>query len=209
MLKLIKFKSNKEYIDHQLKKTLDTNIIESHKRDRNKRINEFMWKFRTIIDVPRNSRILCIGSRYGEEVEALNLIGFEDVVGIDLMEYAPYTIKMDMHHLEFNDNSFDIIYTNSLDHSNNIKKAISEILRVINKKFGTIMIDIELYNNHGEYEMVEFESIHDVKNIIDSFGIKYGFRDMQFIRHVDSIAPYCIDNSKHLLMFHFNIKDDE
>ena len=203
MHKLHKYKNYDEYLNHQLEKTNNPDVIESHKLNRDKRISDFVWKFNALNEVERECNVLCIGSRYGEEIEALNKQGFKDVVGIDLMEYPPYTSKMDMHDLKFDNDKFSIIYTNSLDHSNDIHKAIGEMIRVVNKTFGMIIIELELYNDHGKYENYVFESPKDIIDIFNSYGVKYGFKDVQFVRFINRSVPLCINAEEHFLMFTF------
>jgi len=65
-----------------------------------------------------------------------------DSIGIDLVEFPPYTIKGDIHNLEFVDNKFDFIFTNILDHSLYLDKFISEMERVCAKD-GIIILNIQ------------------------------------------------------------------
>lgn len=205
---LKKYKDNKEYITHQLEKTLNPKVIKAHRKNRQKRIEEFGYRFNLITDFPRHINILCVGSRYGEEVQALRNMGFGNAVGIDLTSFPPYTIKMDMHSMSFQDDMFTIIYTNSLDHSNDLKKVIGEMIRVLDKKNGLIIIELELYNTYGEYETISFDSIMDIKKVFDSFNVKYGFRDVQLIRYINykghDTFPFFINNEEHTLMIYFN-----
>lgn len=204
---LRKYKNNDEYIEHQLSKTNNPKVIENHKLNREYNVHGFMRKFRLFDGYNKTDPILCIGSRYGEEIEALNNMDRHNVIGIDLIEYPPYTQKMDMHNLEFDDNKFNIVYTNSLDHSRNPEKAIREMIRVLNKEIGLITIEIQLFNN-GNYEVNLFESILDIKNIFDKIGVKYGFRDIILIDHVsldkNTYIAYAADLTKHILLFYFS-----
>lgn len=170
-MKIIKhYKDKNEYINHQLEKTSSMYIIKKHKRNWNKAIKIFKAEFRKL-NIPDKSKCLCVCSRYGEEVEALNNLGYNNVIGIDLYECPPYTKKMDMHELEFNDNEFDFIYCNSVDHSYNLTKSISEMYRVCKNK-GIISIQIEL-NNYGDYEVIVFNSVENIKSIFDKLKINY------------------------------------
>ena len=206
MEKLRKYKSNDEYIEHQLEKTLNPKTIKSHREKREYTVSKFMHTFRLFDGFKTADPILCIGSRYGEEVEALNNMNRHNVIGIDLEGFPPFTKKMDMHNLEFEDNTFNIIYTNSLDHSINPERAIREMVRVLNKDIGLIAIDIQLHNK-GDYEVNLFESQYDIKNIFDKIGIKYGFRDMVLTEYIvieeNQHVAYCSDLTKHVLLFYF------
>ena len=65
---------------------------------------------------------------------------WKNIEAIDLHSYSTLVKLGDMHQLEFADNSFDFIISGwTLRYSNNVNKALSEILRVI-KPGGLISI---------------------------------------------------------------------
>src|SRR5439155_15257612 len=75
----------------------------------------------------------CIGPRTEAEMLLLSLYGFplKNMTGVDLFSYSPAIQCMDMHHLEFGDNSFDIVYTAwTLKYSFDLARACAEIIRV-------------------------------------------------------------------------------
>lgn len=84
---------------------------------------------------------LCLGARLGGEVQAFLDNGIL-AVGVDLNpgDNNPYVLYGDFHQLVFPDQSFDIVYTNSLDHALDLKKVISEMIRVL-KPFGHAIIE--------------------------------------------------------------------
>ena len=84
---------------------------------------------------------ICLGARTGQEVFVLRELGL-DSIGIDLAEFPPYTIKGDIHNLEFENEKFDLIFTNILDHSLYLEKFISEMERVCVKD-GIIILNIQ------------------------------------------------------------------
>lgn len=196
---LREYDDNDEYIKHQLEKTMDAKTIGDRKKDWDQNVKIFESKFSIFSSLSDNANILCVGSRYGEEVEAWRNRGYENVTGIDLIFYHPYTIKMDMHNLEFSDNIFNVVYTNSLDHSSDLETAIKEIFRVATPN-GGVMVDIELFNNHGDYETIEFTSIYDVKDVVDSLGMKYVFHDIIYGQNLRE-GGGIIDLTKRTLMF--------
>ena len=171
MIKLNKYTSYSEYCKHQKSKALLENVLEDHKLKWNDRVDYFINEFKDL-NLPNKSNVLCIASRYGEEVEALKKLN-HNAIGIDLIEFKPYTIKMDMHKLEFEDGSFDVVYTNAIDHSYDIKKCIKEMIRVL-KEEGTIIIKIEL-NNNNTYETYVFNSEEDITNILKRLVKDYEF----------------------------------
>ena len=65
-----------------------------------------------------------------------------DSIGIDLVEFPPYTLKGDIHNLEFDNEKFDLIFTNILDHSLYLEKFISEMERICIKN-GIIILNTQ------------------------------------------------------------------
>ena len=96
------------------------------------KIDGFKKEFAKFGDfLSEDKKCLCLGARTGQEVVALNELGIKNVIGIDIVPHDPYVTKGDIHDLEFENNSFDFIYTNIIDHSINPKKMISVVERVL------------------------------------------------------------------------------
>ena len=77
------------------------------------------------------SSILCVGCRNLSEINSFEAAGFEHVTGIDLQSTDPRILVMDMHNMSFADDSFDIVYaTHVLEHSFDLRRAVSELVRV-------------------------------------------------------------------------------
>ena len=203
MRTLRKYKDTEEYIQHQLEKTLNKDRISRSAENREAKIQEFKARFKIIDNIGKDARILCVGSRDGEEVQTFNELGYYDVTGIDLAEFKPYTQKMDMHNLQFEDDSFDIVYTNSLDHSNDIDKALREITRVL-RVLGILVVEIELNNYRGNYETIEFNSVDDVLKILKKTDIEFEYWDLSFIQ-IYCKNLLCVNHNKHTLFI--SIKD--
>ena len=120
-LKIIQnYKSYDDYINHQLQKTIDP--IKRKKWLNEEwicKINIFKNVFNKLIKLghlEKNMKCLCMGARTGQEVVALNELGMNSI-GIDIYPCEPHVIKGDIHNVDFNDNSFDFIFTNIFDHS--------------------------------------------------------------------------------------------
>lgn len=108
------------------------------------RTERLMSIVRCVGGVPADAKLLCIGPRNEAELLLLDLYGFrlENVTGIDLFSYSPKIRCMDMHRLEFPDNSFDIVYAAwALTYSSNIAQACAEIARVV-KPGGIVAVAI-------------------------------------------------------------------
>ena len=143
LILLKKHKTYEEYINKQLEKTLDPNRIEKWKGvEWQIKVDGFRHLFKRNEEFLQNKKnSICLGARTGQEVFVLRELGL-DSIGIDLVEFPPYTIKGDIHNLEFEDEKFDLIFTNILDHSLYLEKFISEMERVCVKD-GIIILNIQ------------------------------------------------------------------
>ncbi|MBN1536365.1 MAG: hypothetical protein JW908_06500, partial [Anaerolineales bacterium] len=67
----------------------------------------------------KSAKILCAGARQGTEVEVLRDLGFYNATGIDLNPGPsnPLVSYGDFMHLEYENDSLDLIYSNSIDHA--------------------------------------------------------------------------------------------
>jgi len=87
--------------------------------------------------------VLCVGARLGGEVRAFKRITGESI-GIDFNpgKNNPDVIYGDAMALQFENNRFETVYCNILDHIPDLKKAFGEMIRVLNPG-GTIFFDID------------------------------------------------------------------
>lgn len=126
--------------------------------------------------IGRSSKILCLGARQGTEVRAfrdLNCIA----IGVDL-EPGPeneYVMYGDFHNLKFSDNTFDIVFTNSLDHVKDLGKFLSEVRRVL-VDGGRFILDINKESTSADKWASLFW--HDINIVIPEIE-KHGFRLQQ------------------------------
>ena len=159
-------KNYEDYVNKQLEKTLDPNRIKKWKEDEWEiKVNGFRNLFKRNKDFLQNKKnSICLGSRTGQEVFVLRELGLNSV-GVDLAEFPPYTIKGDIHNLQFDDNKFDFIFTNILDHSLNLEKFISEMERVCISN-GNIILNIQENTPGDDYSE---NLINDHKIIIKMF----------------------------------------
>jgi len=179
MIKKAHHESYDKYVEKQKEKTLDPDKREKwltvewqSKIDGFK--NEFK-KFGNILN--QNSKVLCIGARTGQEVEAFIQLGIKNVMGIDLVACPPHVIEGDMHKLSFADETFDIVYSNIFDHSTNPAKFVSEIERVL-KINGFAFMQFQLGIDQDEYtEYIIENPFHDILTL---FNVSY-------CHHINSI----------------------
>lgn len=82
--------------------------------------------------LPRGTTVLCLGARNGAECEVFIERGFF-AIGIDLNpgESNKHVVYGDFHHLQFSDNTVDVVFTNTLDHAFEFDRLLGEVRRVL------------------------------------------------------------------------------
>jgi SAM-dependent methyltransferase len=160
-----------DYINFQLIKTSDKNKQKKWLTDEWRlKIDIFKNIFSNNLNIINKcSNALCLGSRTGQEVVALQELGVKNVIGIDLHEFKPYTIKGDIHNLDFNDEIFDLEFSNIFDHSLYPDKFISEVYRTL-KKNGYFILHIQIDINQDKYTEIIINNIDNLINIIKEKG---------------------------------------
>ena len=158
--------SYEDYVKKQIEKTLDPKRISRWKGvEWQTKIDGFESLFKRNEEyITNKKKALCLGSRTGQEVFVLRKLGME-AIGIDLVEFPPYTIKGDIHNLFYEDGIFDLVFTNILDHSLYLQKFISEMERVSTNR-GIIILNIQENMTFDDYSE---NIINDSKSIIELF----------------------------------------
>jgi ubiquinone/menaquinone biosynthesis C-methylase UbiE len=162
------YEKYEDYIEHQKEKTTDPR--RRHKwlnEEWSLKLNGFAEIFSSLGGVLENGqRALCIGARTGQEVVALRQLGI-DAVGIDIVPHEDLVVEGDMHNLQFEDSSFDFVFSNVFDHSISPEKKISEIERVL-KVDGHCLIQFQIKIPSDDYSENEIDSIdHDVLSLFE------------------------------------------
>lgn len=120
------------------------------------------------------SSVLCLAARTGGEVA-----GFIDLgcfaVGIDLYPLPgnKYVVRGDFNHIQYPDKSVDVVFTNSLDHSSDLKVTVNEARRVL-KDDGCFIV--EIMSDEDEWSdpwaCCHWDHLDDVIAVIESCGLK-------------------------------------
>lgn len=129
MLRVKEFKNYDAYIKKQGGKItfkLDA-IVEKNPQ----RIAGFTKLFVSVKEKLNEGRMLCLGARTGCEIHAANNAGFNDSAGVDLHPVGDNVIKADWHFLPFEENTFENVFTNSIDHCLDLVKLLREVKRVL------------------------------------------------------------------------------
>lgn len=168
----IKEMSYEDYINLQLTKTKDEGRIK-------KWLNE-EWEIKLVgfqkmfkgreIYFKDAKKALCLGARTGQEVAALRNLGI-DSIGVDLVEFPPYTIEGDIHNLPFEKEIFDFAFTNIYDHILYPEKFAQECSRVLRAN-GNLLLHISLGFDPDEYSVSYTYSSTPIIDIFAKYGMK-------------------------------------
>lgn len=161
-----------DYVKLQVKKTSDPNRIQKWKNEEwELKLMGFREVFSRHLDLIKKSRnALLVGSRTGQEVLAVQELGI-NAIGIDLVEFPPYTIKGDVHDMGFKTSEFDFVFSNILDHILMPEKFYIELNRVL-KKNSTVIFHIFKGSDIDEYSVNFIHNIDDFLNEIKNFGFE-------------------------------------
>lgn len=109
-------------------------------------------------------RVLCLGAREGEEVEAFNNLGAL-ARGIDIKPLSPLVEQGDFNKLveTFGPDSFEAIYTNALDHAFNLRLMFEQACGVLVS--GGLFIADFFPGAFGDYEAVKIDTVTDVVEV--------------------------------------------
>lgn len=171
------YNTYKEYLMHQASKTdrdeLKREVLYADRTER------FRAKFLVVFSrFKQNCKVLCIAARMGEEVDALRILGF-DAEGIDINPRKDVK-KMDMHDLKYEDGTFELVYTNSLDHAYDLEKVASEIHRVLVDGGYFIaeqkLLPEDCVKDRNKYESLTWDSITELKNAMKPLAFEYSIR---------------------------------
>lgn len=166
------YDSYEQYLEHQKEKTGDSERRERLATVFDKRRNYFVARFSTTLELhvvlmgKKSEKTVCLGSRMGEEVAALQDLGFRDCIGTDLIARPPYVVVDDFHDLSLEADSIGLFYTNSLDHSYNPLQMFREVARCL-RTGGYFIIDF--FPGHmGKYEACRIDAVEEVNSAMPS-----------------------------------------
>lgn len=100
---------------------------------------------------------LCLAARMGTEVKAFFDVGCF-ALGIDLNPgpHNKYVVTGDFHELQFPDRIVDLVFTNSLDHLQDLDRLTGEVCRIL-KPGGTFIVEAQRGTREG-YKPGGYES---------------------------------------------------
>jgi len=163
------YKKYQDYVDHQKHKTTDPKRrrvwLNDEWESKKEMFGSLFARFYDLLQ--KGGKAICLCARTGQEVEALNRMGFE-AIAIDLVECLPLVVEGDIHDLKFDDNEFDFAFSNSFDHSLYPEKFLSEMQRVL-KPNGYGLLHLQLMEKPDKYaENVILSADPVIEKLIDS-----------------------------------------
>jgi SAM-dependent methyltransferase len=113
------------------------------------------------------SSVLCLAARSGAELQAFRDVGHHPI-GIDLKPLGDGVIYGDFHHVPFEDQSFDITFTNSLDHVYDSAGFLNEVRRVTKSYF---ILEVGRMVG-GRYESIAWYSLRPIVILLARKGFE-------------------------------------
>lgn len=110
----------------------------------------------------QQTKVLCMGCRNRAELDYFHHKGVADVVGIDLFSEDPDILVMDMHYLQFPDNTFDVVYSShSLEHACDPRQVINEMARVC-RSGGVVVVEVPINYEVTSTDLVDFGGYQNI-----------------------------------------------
>lgn len=193
-----------EYVEHQ-KRKLERHLkgLRGSSDRRHLAMAERIKILTDSVGVKNKGKVLCLGARLGEEVCVFISLGF-DAIGIDLNPGPnnQYVVEGDFHDLKYSDSSFDILYTNCLDHTFDIDKVVAEALRVLvpgglflleisNKKQHSLNRKGKVHLENDNYESMLWTCPEDLVRYMKCF---------QIVTETTSVKKVCKDSFKSYVL---------
>jgi SAM-dependent methyltransferase/predicted O-methyltransferase YrrM len=119
------------------------------------------------IDVFSGKNVICLGARLGGEVRAFKSLGAL-AIGIDL-EPGPnnsHVVYGDFHNIPFAEESFDIAFTNALDHVFDLERFLDEVDRVLSPG-GFFYVELGRATI-GNYEVLDMQDLEPLLKVLRS-----------------------------------------
>jgi ubiquinone/menaquinone biosynthesis C-methylase UbiE len=135
----------------------------------------------------RGLRVLCLAARLGGEVRAFIDLGAL-AIGIDLNPGIGnrYVVHGDFHHLQYADNTFDVVFTNSLDHALDVPRIMDEARRVLADD-GMFIVEASAGRESyapKTWEALTWANLDDLVTVIEQGGFRLESRS-----EVDELWP--------------------
>ena len=119
------------------------------------------------IDLKNIKTALILGCRDSHELNLLEKFGVQKTIGVDLFSTDSRVRVMDMQELNFDENSFDLIYASHvLEHAFDYHKVLDRISNVI-RDGGIIVIEVPANFKTTTADLHDFRSISNLIRILE------------------------------------------
>ncbi len=155
-----------DYVGLQLEKTNDPIRIKKwYNEEWEIKLNGFEKMFNRLIKlIETKKNAICLGARTGQEVKALNNIGI-NAIGVDLVAFPPFTIVGDVHNLPFENDIFDLAFTNIYDHVLYPEKMLEEVYRIL-APGGIFILQIQLGFDPDKFSVNYVYNLDQLKELV-------------------------------------------
>jgi FkbM family methyltransferase len=168
------FKSYEEYLQLQLKKTLNPKLRKLWtSKDWRRKVDAFSLVFQTLMNdgiLKRGDKALCIAARVGQEVLALQEVGVDDSIGVDLVPSPPLVVEGDMHMLPFQNESYDFEFSNAFDHALFPAMFAAEVERTL-KPGGIAVLHLSIRHRTDKYSANDLVKLDPILELFRNFQV--------------------------------------
>lgn len=197
-IKRLVYNNYEEYLKHQAEK-LELNYETIEKSDQEYEGVLTKRYFDLLGDISGKT-VLCLGARLGGEVRAFRKNGALSI-GIDINpgNKNEFVLYGDFHKLVFPDNSFDIVFTNVLDHVYDLDIFISEVKRVMKDNGQFINELAKAKPRRGSYEVIDTTNIDlIIKHFVENnMVVSYQTSVMNKTTYINWEAELIVFNKKN------------
>lgn len=161
MITYREYDTKQQYVEHQSAKN-PTNVFSE------KFIGGFVDEISAWPDCFEGS-FLCLGARSGAEVVALKRCNFfADGIDVNPRKGIEKVKFGDFHAIPFDDNAYDNIYCNCIDHCQDLDKVLSESKRVLNS--GYLVLRFARRSLNGKFESCFWSGYTDIAKAVMDAG---------------------------------------
>lgn len=142
-------------------------------KDASFRIEPFVQVIKAhCLDLARGASVLCVGARNEIEVNIFAREGFPRVTAIDLWSSSPKIRKMDMHSLDFPDDSFDLIFASHVfEHAYDFPRVAKECARTL-RPGGYLFCAFPTGFEINEHDRIDLGDTKGLLRFFESYGVE-------------------------------------
>ena len=173
-LRILKLKYfNRSYYQNYIKvqsdrsqEKLKTKVSEDIERKKKETLTGLLSSH---VDLSKINNGLVVGCRNDYELDLLLDKGVKNITGVDLFSVNSRIVIMDMHHLKFKDNTFDLVYASHvLEHSYDINQVAQQLSRVSTDNV-YFLIEIPINYPTNNIDLIDLKSEKAVIDIFKKF----------------------------------------